>query len=174
MTARDQQGFTLIELMIVVAIVAILAGIAIYAFGGQVRSSKATEVHGMFAEIRNRQEQYHNEFNAYLSTGTADTDYHPDPPSNVSKTVAPLPTTWQFLRMQPPKTSLYCGYVTIGGAANDATGIGSNATAFGFTAPARNWYYIVAECDFDGNASTNSFYFTHNGINTTQELNPGR
>lgn len=174
MRRRDQQGFTLIEMMIVVAIIAILAGIAIYAFTGQVRSSKATEVHGMFAEIRNRQEQYHNEFNTYLSTGTADNVYHPTPPSPASKTVAPIPQSWQYLRLQPSKTSLYCGYVTIAGAANDDTAIGTNANAFGFTAaPARDWYYIIAECDFDGK-TTNSFYFTHSGINVVQEMNPGQ
>jgi prepilin-type N-terminal cleavage/methylation domain-containing protein len=174
MVAKGQHGFTLVEMMIVVALVAILASIAIYAFGGSVRSSKATEIHGVFAEIRNRQQQYYNEFNEFVSTGAADTDYHPTPPSPASKTIAPLPATWQSLRLQPSKTSLYCGYVTIAGRAGDASNIGATAALFGFSAaPARDWYYIIAECDFDGKA-TNSFYFTHSGINMVQEMNPGQ
>ncbi len=174
MRADKEDGFTLIELMVVVAIVAILASVAIWYFGRSTRTAKASEVHGVFAEIRNRELQYHNEFNTYLSTGLSDTDYWPTPPSNTAKSIDPMPASWVSLRLNPGKTSLYCGYVAIAGDANDASNLGPAATKFGLTAaPVRDWFYIVAECDFDSDSANNSFYFTHSGMTRVMEDNPG-
>ena len=51
-------GFTLIELMITVAVIAILAAIAIPAYGDYVRRSKITEAASSLSDMRNRLEQY--------------------------------------------------------------------------------------------------------------------
>ena len=51
-------GFTLIELMITVAVIAILAAIAIPAYGDYVRRSKITEASSSLSDMRNRLEQY--------------------------------------------------------------------------------------------------------------------
>ncbi len=175
MRGSSQSGFTLIELMVVVVIVGVLASVAVWYFGRTTRTAKASEVHAMFAELRNRELQYHNEYNTYLSTGTSDTDYWPTPPSRTAKSIAPMPASWVSLRLTPGKSALYCGYVAIAGDANDATNLGPAATKFGLTAaPVRDWFYLVAECDFDSDPANNSFYFTHSGITNIMELNPGR
>lgn len=55
---RDTSGFTLIELMIVVIIVAVLMGIALPAYQNQVLRGHRAAAKAEIMEIANRQEQY--------------------------------------------------------------------------------------------------------------------
>jgi type IV pilus assembly protein PilE len=61
----ESRGFTLVELMIVVVIVAILASIAIPAYNAQIRKSRRTEAKTALLDLAGREERY---FNA--NTGT--------------------------------------------------------------------------------------------------------
>lgn len=65
-TVRKKQGFTLLELMVVVAIIGILAMIAIPLFGGMLKRSKTTEVKSCLGEIRVLEEAYLTEFETYI------------------------------------------------------------------------------------------------------------
>ena len=58
MILNRQRGFTLIELMIVVAIVAILASIAYPSYQEQVRRTNRTEAMQLLTDVANRQQQY--------------------------------------------------------------------------------------------------------------------
>jgi type IV pilus assembly protein PilE len=55
---RKQRGFTLIELMIVVAVVAILAGIAYSAYNNQIRKSRRSEARQVLADYATREEKW--------------------------------------------------------------------------------------------------------------------
>lgn len=55
---RRIRGFTLIELMVVLAIVAILAAIAVPAFTGQVRKSRRSDAMQALSELQLKEERY--------------------------------------------------------------------------------------------------------------------
>jgi type IV pilus assembly protein PilE len=68
---RFKQGFTLIELMITVAIIAILAAIAVPNYTDYITRSKFSEAHGMLGDLRVKMEQYYMDNRRYsLTTAT--------------------------------------------------------------------------------------------------------
>jgi len=169
-----QAGFTLIEILVAVALIGILAGIAIVSFGKQTRKARGSEANAVFAALRVAQEQYHLENGTYLSTGSNESNTHPAAPTPRAQTMLPLPTTWTSLKVQLPENTVYCGYVAMAGAAGDGTNLGTKAVEFGLTAaPSTDWYYLLAHCDLDGNGTRDSYYFTWSGDTRTQKQNEG-
>jgi type IV pilus assembly protein PilE len=55
---RKARGFTLIEVMITVAIVGILVAIAIPSYQGQLRKGRRAEAQGFLMQVSQRQQQY--------------------------------------------------------------------------------------------------------------------
>ncbi len=130
----------------------------------------------MFAELKLRQQQFHLENEEYLLTGSSDTDFFPTatPPGSSAQSfdlttsdVPPAPQdtkypgpSWQTLRINPDKTQLYCVYVSRAGAGGDPANVGATAAAAPFNlggsldVPAINWFYLLADCDFDGDGDT--------------------
>ena len=64
-------GFTLIEVLIVIVIVAILAGIALPSYQGAVREGRRADAHKALLEVANRQEQLMLDRSAYTGDMTA-------------------------------------------------------------------------------------------------------
>jgi len=77
------RGFTLIELMIVVAIVAILASIALPSYNDYLMRGKLAEAHGELAAMRSKLETFYLDNRTYIGACAAGT-------------VAPLPTGKYF------------------------------------------------------------------------------
>jgi type IV pilus assembly protein PilE len=76
---RHQKGFTLIEVMIVVAIVAILASIALPSYTSYIQRSRITEAVSGLGEMKVKMEQFFQDNRTYVGACAAGT-------------VAPLPT----------------------------------------------------------------------------------
>jgi type IV pilus assembly protein PilE len=181
---RDREaGFTLIELMVAVAVVSILAVIALPSFFGEIRKAKAmAEVQPMFNDLRVRLEQYLQEQGAYPATIGEDTLYPGAPSTTLVPLVGPggsLPKAWQDLKIRfSGPDQVRCGYTWATGLANQDANIGTIAKSFGFPAPDTNWYYLLAKCDMDGSGSGSdgsfSWYFSTSVDPTIQKLNEGR
>ena len=151
-----KNGFTLIELMIVVAIVGILAGIAYPSYQDSVRKSRRADAKGALMGFANAMERYYTENNTYLgAAGTTATPANtgaprifatkspidggktfynltinaPPPPT---PTPAPTPTTYTLYAIPTGhQANDKCGTLTLTetgkkGILNQATGVTVN------------------------------------------------
>lgn len=80
---RSARGFTLIELMITVAVVAILAAVALPAYNDYITRSKFAEATSTLASMRVKMEQYYQDARKYTGACAAGT-------------VAALPTNLKY------------------------------------------------------------------------------
>ena len=174
--ARDRQaGFTLMELMVVVALVAILAAVALPSFAGESRKAAGTaEVSAFFGELRIREEQYHTENGAYLATGATESATFPATPTAAATAVGALPASWTALKVRTPESKVRCGYVVIAGTATTGTVGTIAATSFGYTHPNQDWFYVLAHCNLDNDPTVDGYYFISSDSATIQKLNPGK
>ena len=176
MRARES-GFTLLELLVTVAVVSILAAIAVPSFFGETRKTKAmAEVQPMFSDMRTRLEQYLQERGTYPPT-IGESSFNPAGPPSSSKVPFDLAAAgWAPLKLRlSGESSVTCRYTFATGLANVATNIGTEAAnRFGFTAPPVDWYYLLAKCDMDDDPSVLSWYFASSVDPKPRSIDDGR
>ena len=87
-----QRGFTLIEVMIVVAIIGILSAIAVPAYTDYVRRAKIAEATSALSTMRVKFEQYYQDNRGYTGSCTA--------PTTPATTIAHRPADTQYFEFR--------------------------------------------------------------------------
>jgi prepilin-type N-terminal cleavage/methylation domain-containing protein len=199
---RGARGFTLVELMITVVIIAILAALGMVGYRRYIARARSSEAVAMLAEMSSKEQMYFLEFAQYLPlvSGAAITppavsgaavsetaaQFYPADPSvttfdsvREATALGTLPLSWQYAAIRPRDRVLYCTYFAGAGAAGSlppaspAVGAGM----LGNAAIGQPWWYAVGACNLSRDASYPSgvsvFLLSYNSP-TLLQLNDGQ
>lgn len=158
------RGFTLVELMIVVAIMSVLATLAVYGVRRYIESAKSHEATNMIKDIKEGQESYRRETHRYLQVSSSLTDYYPDRPPWAAKiqwgaSDASL-ANWQLLNVRPDGPVYFSYASTAGTADTDPANPWTDVTpskTMNWPATTDDWYVVKAVGDLDEDGQKSAF-----------------
>jgi type IV pilus assembly protein PilA len=138
----DQGGFTLIELMIVVAIIGLLSSVAIPNYKRFQLKSKSSEAKVNLAAIRTAEEAYFSEYGTYVET-----DPEPASVPGTGKAYFDITATGYETLGWRPEGKVFFSYGV--GVSPDATGFSADAGA-DIDGDKVNQYWVYARAAQDG------------------------
>jgi prepilin-type N-terminal cleavage/methylation domain-containing protein len=148
---RRRDGFTLVELAVVVTIVAVLSVIALVGYRKYMLNSKITEAQSMIGGIKIAQEDHRSEKGVYANIGS--TNYCPSGAGVADKKWGWDPgcnggtNTWSLLPVHV-EGPVQFAYITTAGSGAFTAPPDSAFVTWGTPAVA-NWSTVVAKCDLD-------------------------
>ncbi len=156
-----RRGFSLIELMIVVAILGVLAALAIPAFNRYIARGKLSEAQTMLQNIKMQQESYRQAYGRYHFI----TDFNP-PEIHATRggggdhnrwvTDGALGQEWEKLGAKPNSKYTYFQYAVGAGGPwgiQDIEGEGDAGMSSDFDLNSKHWWVAVAHGDLDGDGT---------------------
>jgi prepilin-type N-terminal cleavage/methylation domain-containing protein len=146
-------GFTLVEVMITVTIVAILAAIAIPTFSSYIRQSRMSEATGFLSEIKARQESYRSDFGMYCDVSGTQANWYPTGQPTASARAWAPNAQWNTLGAAPPGRMALFSYSTVAGAPGTQPNFGGSNATRGYGTD-DFWFISSAFGDLDGDGAT--------------------
>jgi len=150
---RARRGFTMVELLAVVAMVGILAAIALVGYRRYLNASKTSDAKAVMSAIRISQESYRAETLSYLNCSASLTSWYPSAPNgkrkNFYNTGHSEDDCWRLLNVTTDSPTTF-GYAVVAGGpgANPPAPTTVNAPVWP-NPTTEPWYVIQAAGDQD-------------------------
>jgi prepilin-type N-terminal cleavage/methylation domain-containing protein len=155
---RHREGFTLVELMIVVVILALLGVLAVNIYKRYTMKAKSSEAMTMLAHIKAKQEAYHAEHYRYAHIPA----YHPAEIKRDEKVpFTPLPVEWQQLGLQATTRMVLFQYNTTSDQGNVANAPPGGHALYGLT-PGQSWFIATAQGKMDSDSVDTTYEIVNN------------
>jgi prepilin-type N-terminal cleavage/methylation domain-containing protein len=134
---KNNKGFTLVELLVVITIIAILAGLAFPAITGALEAAKKAEATAMCTQLKTAFTSYLNEYGAWPSGWTGDQELNTGEATTINILVGEDNTN-------NPRQTVYMEFAT-------DTYVDPNREdpSLGINDPWNNPYYITVDADYD-------------------------
>jgi type IV pilus assembly protein PilA len=149
---RRAAGFTLTELMIVLAIIGVLATLAVYGVRKYVLVAKTAEPVEMLNSIRAAQESFKDETFAYRNVSASLVTFHPGTPNQSKRswvTGTAADNNWNQLGVRAGGPVQFAYACVAGGAGNPTPGLGTIANLNYPANPTSPWFIARATGDRD-------------------------
>jgi prepilin-type N-terminal cleavage/methylation domain-containing protein len=154
------RGYTLVELMVVVVMVAVLATLAVYGVRKYVFAAKSSEFNWVIQDIKAGQESFRLETHRYLDISDVNSgELYPNATPNADKKwwgtgSGEVADRWKILNLSFPEPVQF-GYACQAGAAGAAVPQPGTAQTIPWPDPTEPWYVVkgVGNLDEDNKKS---------------------